>query len=128
MAATPPELVAAPTTADKVLRTISALFKPGDVIEIRALNVGRTPERGGFTSSGYFNFESDDAITRAVQQLDGKAEGVYVVLNRLNPALLARANNRIQVKPKHTTSDADIVEWRWLYIDADPVRGMSGRS
>src|SRR5258708_879998 len=83
------------------------LFAPGDVIEIRALAVGRSPSHPGSTSSGYFNFENRDAIARAIKQLDGHAEGVYVVLNRFNPDLLARANNRLQAKPKHTTSDAD---------------------
>jgi AAA domain len=104
------------------LRAIGALFKPGDVIEIRALQVGRTAEKSGVTYSGYFNFESRDAIAKALAKVDGSAEGVYVVLNRFNPALLARANNRLQARPKYTTSDADITERVWLYIDCDPVR------
>ena len=108
--------------ANDALRAIGALFQPGDVIEIRALVVGRTPTHSGFTYSGYFNFESEEAIRKAVLDLDGQAEGIYVVLNRLNPHLLARANNRLQARPKYTTSDKDILEWRWLYIDCDPVR------
>jgi hypothetical protein len=67
------------------------LFQPGDVIEIRALNVGRNPDRSGITYSGYFNFEAEEEISRALISLDGRAEGIYVVLNKLNPALLARA-------------------------------------
>jgi hypothetical protein len=107
---------------DDVLGTIGVLFEPGDVIEIRALAIGRSPSHPGSTSSGYFNFENRDAIAVAVKQLDGRAEGVYAVLNRVNRKLLARANNRLQAKPKHTTSDADITEWRWLFIDADAIR------
>src|SRR5260370_23945595 len=107
---------------DDAIRTIGILFEAGEVIEIRALAVGRDPNHSGITYAGYFNFENRDAIARAVGQLDGKAEGIYVVLNRFNPDLLARANNRLQAKLKHTTSDADIIYWRWLYIDADPVR------
>jgi hypothetical protein len=98
------------------------LFEPGDIIEIRALDVGRTPVRAGVTYSGYFNFENSDAITKAVRSLNGRAEAIYVILNRFDPALLARANNRLQAKPKHTTSDADIILRRWLYIDVDAVR------
>lgn len=104
------------------LRSIGILFEPGDIIEVRAVNVGRTTDRAGVTKSGYFNFENSEALAKAVEQLDGQAEGIYVVLNRLNPALLARANNHLQTKPKHVTSDADIIDWRWLYIDADPAR------
>ena len=112
----------APAKFDKALTAIGALFEPGDVIEIRALNVDRTPSFGGSTYSGYFEFGAADAITKALHQLNGRAEGIYVVLNRLNPALLARAKNRLQVKPKNTTTDADIIKWRWLYLDCDPIR------
>lgn len=106
----------------EALRTIGALFEPGDVIEIRALDVGRTPERAGNTHAGYFNFENRAAISSAIRSIDGRAEGVYVALNRFDPDLLARSNNRLRVRPKNTTSDADITRWRWLYIDADSVR------
>lgn len=108
--------------ADEALRAIGALFEPGDVIEIRALNVGRTEHRAGATYAGYFNFENQKAIADAVRWLDGRTEGIYVVLNKLNPVLLARANNRILARLKNTTTDADILERRWLYIDADAVR------
>ena len=106
----------------QALSTIGLLFEPGDVIEIRALAVGRNPSNPGATYSGYFIFENRDAIARAITQLDGRAEGIYVLLNPCKPELLARANNRLQAKPKHTTSDVDITERRWLFIDADAVR------
>ena len=109
-------------TINEALRAIGAIFEPGDVIEIRALDVGRTPDRSGSTHAGYFNFENSNAISAALRSVDGKAEGVYVVLNRFNPDLLARSNNRLKVRPKNTTSDADVTEWRWLYVDADPNR------
>src|SRR4051812_36878223 len=107
---------------DQSLRTIGVLFEPGDVIEIRALNVGQTQQRAGCTYSGYFNFENDKAIQAAIRFLDGKADGVYVVLNRLKPELIARSNNRLQARPKHATTDAEILQWQWLYIDIDPIR------
>jgi hypothetical protein len=113
---------ASPPVVDDVLNAIDVLFESGDVIEIRALAVGRTARHPGSTYSGYFNFENRHAIARAITQLDERAEGVYVVLNQLNPGLLARADNRLQAKPKHTTSDRDIIVQRWLYVDADPVR------
>ena len=112
----------APRSAEKALQAIGTLFLPGDVIEIRALNVDRSPDRYGVIHSGYFVFEAAEEIRRALTSLRDRAEGIYVILNRLNPALLGRAHNRLQGKPKHTTSDSDIIELRWLYIDVDPVR------
>jgi hypothetical protein len=107
---------------NEALRAIGTLFEPGDVIEIRALDVGRTKSRSGNTHAGYFNFENRDAIASAIREVDGSAEGVYVVFNRLNPDLLARSDNHLKIRPKHTTGDADIIEWRWLFIDADAIR------
>jgi hypothetical protein len=54
--------------------------------------------------------------------LDGKAPAVYVTLNRIQPALLARAHNRLIDHATVTTSDAEIVRRRWLLFDVDPVR------
>jgi hypothetical protein len=108
-------------SVENALSAITSLFDPGDAIEIRALNVGRD----GFsrrTYAGYFNFENRGALAHAVRSVDGQAEGVYVVLNKLNPVLLARANNRLQAGLKNTTTDADIIERRWLYVDIDPAR------
>jgi archaellum biogenesis ATPase FlaH len=113
---------AAERAVEDSLHAIRVLFEPGDVIEIRALNVGRTSDRAGVTYSGYFTFENEKAIGDAIRRLDGRAEGVYVVLNRFNPSLLARANNRLQVRPRNTTSDLDIIQRRWLYIDVDAKR------
>ena len=109
-------------TVNEALRAIGAICEPGDVIEIRALDVGRTPDHAGSTHAGYFNFENAKAIESAIRSVDGKAEGVYFVLNRVKPDLLARSSNRLKARPKNTTSDADIIEWRWLYIDADAIR------
>ena len=106
----------------EALRSIGLLFQPGDLIEIRALNVDRSPNRSGITYSSYFKFEAEKEISAALTSLDGRAEGIYIVLNQLKPDLLARACNPLQAKPKYTTSDADIIQRRWLYIDADAVR------
>jgi hypothetical protein len=53
----------------EALRAIGALFEPGDVIEIRALNVGRTADRSGVTYSGYFNFENRGVLSARLRSL-----------------------------------------------------------
>jgi hypothetical protein len=47
---------------------------------------------------------------------------VYLTLNPVKRDLLARASNRLESYAKHTSSDNDITERRWLLIDFDPVR------
>src|ERR1019366_7237942 len=79
-------------------------------------------EFGGSTHAGYFEYAAEAALMQAIQRLNGKAEGVYVALNPVNPVLLARAKNRLQKGLKNLTTDVDVIKWRWLFIDCDPVR------
>lgn len=97
-------------------QSLELLHQPGNVFEIRALKMGRVK-----TASGYFdNFE---AAAEAALACDARgAAGVYVTLNPCDPALLARAANRIVDWPAATTTDHEIAARQWLFIDIDPVR------
>lgn len=86
----------------------------GSVYELRA------PRGRQGTISGYFDNAAD--LYKAASTYDGQVPGLYVTLNPVNPALLARAKNRLQPNAKTTTSDADIVTRTWLLIDCDAVR------
>jgi hypothetical protein len=87
----------------------------GDVHEVRIPKTGR---RG--TISGYF--DNAEALANAVLPLDGTVPAIYITLNPVNPALMARAANRLRERAESTTSDADVIRRRWLLIDCDPVR------
>jgi hypothetical protein len=123
------------TDLDQQLELFIPLFTNGAdqlVIELRALVV---PQRygGPATEAGFFEITSQNgrtAFCREVQRLvalppEQSAEGVYVTINPVNPALLARANNRLKVlkdKKPVSATDKDIIGRRWLPIDIDPVR------
>lgn len=99
-------------------------FHAGEVAEIRAIGIqGKNPGWEGFakgTVSGYF--DDPEAFEKAAAALDkAGARGVYYTVNPVNPALLARAKNRLKVA-KSTTQDQDVVCIRWLPIDLDPKR------
>jgi len=98
--------------------SISILFAPGQVIEVRAIT-----DDG--IASGYF--DSHEELVKKVSALDGieQVQGIYVTLNEVDPSLLSRRSNRIKMrlsKKDATTADADIIRRRWLPIDIDPVR------
>jgi hypothetical protein len=100
----------------EVDRGISLLFEPGDVVEVRI------PKTRAGVVAGYFdNFST---MAGAICQADEKyrAGGVYYVLNKINPALLGRAYNRLKEHAEHTTADNNILGRRWLPVDLDPVR------
>ncbi len=98
----------------EIIRALEVLFEPDAVVELRAF-------KGRETVSGYF----DDHTTLASEtlMLENQVYSVYVTLNEVDPALLARASNRARkVYKDPTTSDGDIVRRRWLPLDFDPVR------
>jgi hypothetical protein len=100
--------------AGEILHTMEILFRPSAVVELRAF-------KGRETVSGYY--DDHELLAYEAAKLDDRGYSVYVTLNEVDPALLARAYNRarkVYVEP--TTSDNDIVRRRWLPLDFDPAR------
>ena len=105
-------------SSDEVRNLVNILAPGGGVVEVRAL-------ADGVTHSGYF--DDHEALARAVEALDADpaVAGIYVTLNTVNPALLARRANRIKMRLSRkdaTTADTDILRRRWFPVDIDPVR------
>ena len=102
---------------EMIYRAITTLAAPGQVTEVRAFS-------DTTIASGYYNdpvqMASDiDALSTAGYT------GIYVTLNPVRPALLARRANRIKLRlsrTDNTTADHDIISRRWLPIDIDPIR------
>jgi len=84
-------LVADPAEAR---RALSFLLQPGQVTELRALDVSTAAYRRPHTASGYF--DDPDALVGALAAFERGAKCVYVALNPVEPALLARAANRVR--------------------------------
>ena len=97
----------------EIRRTLAILFCPGTVVELRAF-------KDRWTKSGYF--DGHDALAEEAVKLDGQGWQVYVTLNPVKDALLARAANRVKDRPAVTTADRDVAGRRWLLLDVDPVR------
>jgi len=90
---------------------------PEEIIEVRAMAVDG---KKGMVLSGYF--DEHEALCKAVKELDKKKHGgIYFTLQVIDPRLIARAYNRLKLGDL-TTSDKDVLFYRWLPIDLDPVR------
>ena len=98
----------------EIRRAIDLLLTPGQVCEMRVLN---TPKG---TVSGYFS--DVDKLAQAATNWSGKAPGVYITLNPVDPELMARASNRVKEYARETTSDIQILARRWLPVDLDAAR------
>ncbi len=90
----------------------NCFIHPGEVIEVRI--------PGRPTIAGYY----DDfrLFSQHVRHADKQAKGcIYFTLQIIDPRLIARAFNRM-APLKITTTDKDVLAYRWLPIDLDPVR------
>lgn len=103
-------------SVQRVLAALKALLEPEAVTELRILSA---PGLG--TVSGYFDAEHRKELAAAAATWSGKA-AVYLTPNPVNPALLARAENRVKPHAKTTTADRDVSGVARLLIDFDPVR------
>lgn len=104
----------------EVARAYRMIVGDGNVTELRCLDAQRKDDYRPGTLFGYFDHA--EALAAAVGTIT-TAKGIYIIPNAVNPALLARASNRIKPAGKgDSTQDSDIIGRRWLLIDADPVR------
>jgi hypothetical protein len=99
--------------AAEVSRAWSLLVQPGDVAEVRAI------EADGTIWGGYFKDAA--ALLRALPTVADRCKGVYITLNPVDPALMARSPEKFKVS-RSLTKDENIIRRRWLPLDFDPVR------
>lgn len=106
-----------PTEEQEIIRALNALVPTTKCTELR---IAKKPS---YWMSGFFDGEHLNEMARQaiLAETTYQTAGVYFVLNSINPALMARRNNRFETYvPKGTlTSDNDIVNWDYLYIDLD---------
>jgi P4 family phage/plasmid primase-like protien len=108
------------TRRAEIIQSCQALFAPGQVAEVRILGIqGSKGYR--FNASGWFN-EWDKLADCALKYEQRMPTGIYVTINPVKPACLARASNRIVEGQRETTCDRDIMERHWIPIDLDPIR------
>ncbi len=95
------------------------LHAPGDVFEVRALDVGQYSQ----THAGFF--DDADKAAEAIARLDMEQgpRGIYLTINPVQAELLCRINNRLgRVKRGEMSADTHVLRRRWLFVDLDPKR------
>jgi hypothetical protein len=102
--------------AAQIARALAVIAIPGSVYELRVLKTARG------NLAGYFDDPAE--LIRAAAGLSGKAPGVYITLNPVNPDLLARSRNQM-TRAQRATNDADILKRWWFFIDFDPKRAAN---
>jgi hypothetical protein len=109
----------------EIIRAMKVLAKPGQVVELRALNATEGGRAFRFTASGFYtDFVQQSAFVRDAASLSGRSKGTYITLNPVKRDLLALAANRYRQcqKDDSTTDDTNIEGRRWLPVDFDYER------
>lgn len=109
-----------------IAESLPLFFEPVDVLEVRALDVGRP----GRKVAGYLSAKNIGAMAREIARLADTASGVYFTPQRLRPEVLKRCKHALVEVSKgndgkavpQLTKDEDVTERRYLLIDIDPVR------
>jgi hypothetical protein len=95
--------------------------QPGEWMELQALHV---PTRYG-TRNRFAHADSDVAAVRLLEEAERfGAQGLYVIANRINPAVASRREPRRwhDAEKNAGTSDRDILARRVIFIDIDHAR------
>ena len=101
--------------AEEVRRALSILQEPDEVFEIRAIGTAKKD-----IISGYFR--DADTMLAAFDTIDLRKRNVYITLGRVKSECFARAQSERFLKTDQTTSDNEIISYRWLFVDLDPKR------
>lgn len=101
--------------AEEVQKAISTLQQPGEVFEIRVIGTAKKDILSGY-------FRDADTLLEAFDKIDIRQRNVYITLNEVKDECFSRAQSEQFLKNTQTSSDSEIVKYRWLFIDFDPVR------
>jgi len=103
---------------EQAIHFIKTIHEPGAVFEVRALGVPGSAR----VFNGYFT-SPEAAVEAIAEEKLGRAAGLYVTLNAVDPAVYARRRDRIApVNRDEATSDGNVIRLRWLMLDIDPQR------
>lgn len=101
---------------DEIKRTIGILKPNNQLYEIRILK--KTPKK--ITISGYF--KGTENLEQAFKTVSLDGANVFISLQTVNAACYGRVQRECFRQTDVTTTDVDITNYEWFFIDLDPVR------
>ena len=101
--------------SDEVRTAVRVLQEPGGVFEIRAIGTTRKDILSGY-------FRDAETLLQAFDKIDVRNRNIYITLQQVREECFARSQSERFLSSTQTTSDTEIVKYRWLFVDLDPVR------
>lgn len=100
---------------DEVRRAIEVLQEPGGVFEVRAIGTAKKDILSGY-------FRDAETLVEKFDTIDMRSRNIYITLQQVKGECFARAQSERFLKSPQTSSDTEIIRYRWLFVDLDPVR------
>ena len=101
--------------SDEVRTAVRVLQEPDGVFEIRAIGTTRKDILSGY-------FRDAETLLQAFDKIDVRNRNIYITLQQVREECFARSQSERFLSSTQTTSDTEIVRYRWLFVDLDPVR------
>ena len=102
---------------ESIKKSIEILKPDNALYEIRILlGSGKRKQ----TISGYFR--GTDNLEAAFKTIDLRRANVFYTLNEINEGCYSREQHERFLQIDDTTSDSDIIAYRWFLVDIDPKR------
>lgn len=101
---------------DEVRKAIRTLQAPGAVFEVRVLGGSNRKD----VMSGYFR--DAETLLDAFDTIDVRGRNIYITLGEIKEECFARSQSERFERNTSTTSDTEVLSYRWLFVDLDPVR------
>lgn len=101
---------------DEVRKAIATLQAPGKVFEIRV--IGSSGKKD--ILSGYF--QDAETLLQKFDSIDVRGRNIYITLGEVKEECFSRSQSERFERNPSTTSDPEIISYRWLFVDLDPVR------
>lgn len=102
--------------SDEVIKAISVLQAPGKPFEVRVIGTAGKKD----ILSGYF--VDAKTLLQKFDSIDVRNRNIYITLGELKDECFSRSQSERFERTDSTTSDTEIVRYRWLFVDLDPVR------
>lgn len=102
---------------DEIRKAITILQAPDHVFEVRV--IGSSSGRKDILS-GYFR--DAETLLANFDKIDVRNRNIYITLGEVKEECFSRSQSEHFERNPSTTSDPEIVKYRWLFIDLDPVR------
>ena len=101
--------------ADEVRKAIGVLQEPGGVFEVRVIGTAKKDIMSGY-------FKDAETLLKEFDQIDLRRKNVYITLGKIKEECFARAQSERFLKSPQTSSDTEVISYRWFFVDIDPVR------